>query len=157
MSIPSRIFSRKYCSRTTLFICAFSPSCLSCPNSVATLLHCSCLLFVFYIALPALAQLIQFGGLHSGLPRSEFVKQLCVFPEASLKALRSNLFSEAQKMNLIPSELTEIPLISRRDSALRPIFQGYSVRIFGLLLTVSGTRNASREPFLRMEREGKAS
>ena len=57
-------------------------------------------------------QLSQYGGLHPGLPKSEFVEQLCVFPEASLKALRSNLFSEAQEMDLIPMSWQVYPLLA---------------------------------------------
>ena len=59
-----------------------------------------------------------------------------MFPEASLKTLRSDLFLEAQELDLIPNELAGIPLVGRRDSALRPISRVLSEDIWVLVNSI---------------------
>jgi len=66
-------------------------------------------------------KLSLFNGAHCGLVKAEFVELLHVFPAASLNSLRCDLFLEAQEMALVPGELVGLPLVSRRDSALRPV------------------------------------
>ena len=64
-------------------------------------------------------QLPTFGVNH-GLPRSEFIHQLEAHSAIQLKSLRERLFDDASKANLIPPELHGLPLVSRRDTAIRP-------------------------------------
>ena len=70
---------------------------------------------------PAMNQLSLFSGIHPGLPRQEFTELLRVYPTDSLKSLRADLFMEACGLGLVPDELRGVPLVHRRDSALRPI------------------------------------
>ena len=64
-------------------------------------------------------QLPTFGVNHR-LPRSEFIHQLEAHSAIQLKSLHERLFDDANKANLIPSELHGLPLVSRRDTAIRP-------------------------------------
>ena len=63
--------------------------------------------------------LSRIAGLHTNLPRHEFVDILSLQPVSTLKLLRNDLFAEAQAcQNTIPEGLQGLPLVSRRDSAL---------------------------------------
>ena len=67
-------------------------------------------------------RLSQIAGLHTNLPRREFVDILSLQPVSSLKLIRTSLLTEAQAcQNTIPDGLQGLPLVSRRDSVLRPI------------------------------------
>ncbi len=63
-------------------------------------------------------QLARYKGVHSGLPKQEFVELLCSYSTDSLNALRAALFSEVCALSLVPDGLRGLPLV---DSALRPI------------------------------------
>ena len=65
--------------------------------------------------------LSQIAGLHTNLARREFVDILSLQPVSSLRPIRTSLFTEAQAcQNTIPDGLQGLPLVSRRDSVLRP-------------------------------------
>ena len=82
-------------------------------------------------------ELTLFNGVHSGLPRQEFTELLRVFPTDSLKSLRADLFTEACELNLVPDELSGLPLVDRRDSALRPISKILSEDIWTIVQSIS--------------------
>ena len=70
-------------------------------------------------------RLSLFNGVRSGLSRSEFTELLGVFPIDSLRSLRAGLFNDACDLGLIrsyrPDGFHGLPLVDRRDSALRPV------------------------------------
>ena len=75
--------------------------------------------------------LSRIAGLHTNLPRHEFVDILSLQPVSTLKLIRNDLFAEAQAcQNTIPDGLQGLPLVSRRDSALRPIASIFSEDIW---------------------------
>ena len=78
------------------------------------------------LLLPVLSGLIRMDqlstfGVNPGLPRTEFIQLLTSHPKEHLKSLRECLFEDASKCGLILSELQGLPLVNRRDTALRPV------------------------------------
>ena len=57
---------------------------------------------------------------HSDLPKNEFVGQLVSHTTSSLRDLRRLLFQEASNLELLDKDLVDIPLVERRDTAIRP-------------------------------------
>ena len=55
------------------------------------------------------------------LPKLEFIDIVSAYPSDSLNALRQALFIEWSTLDVIPEDLRGIPLVSRRDSALRSL------------------------------------
>lgn len=68
-------------------------------------------------------RLAEFGIINGQISKREFVDRLSAFPITSIKSLRVDLFLELSSLNVIPVDLAEIPLVTRRDSALRPLSQ----------------------------------
>ena len=62
-------------------------------------------------------------GVNAQTPQCEFVDRLSSFSLDSLKSLRTDLFHELSSLEVMPADLLGIPLVSRRDSALRPLSQ----------------------------------
>ena len=59
-------------------------------------------------------------GVNPGLPKAEFVSLLKLHPSEELNSTRTTLCMEANTLNLIFPELQGLPLVTRRDTALRP-------------------------------------
>ena len=91
---------------------------------------------------PAMNQLSLFSGFHPGLPRQEFTER--VYPTDSLKSLRADLFMEACDLGLVPDELHAVPLVDRRNSALRPISKVLSDDVWILVQSVSNNEYVPR-------------
>ena len=85
--------------RVNQFLCAFSPE----PQAPLAMYQ-----------LPAY-------GVNLGLSKQEFIHLLKHHPPSSLRGLRTSLIGEADSLDLIPSELRELPLVNRHDSVLRPV------------------------------------
>ena len=64
--------------------------------------------------------LLPLHGVHPDLSRSKFTELLSTAPITSLRALRVSLFDDACAHGLMPDGLNGLPLVDRRDSALRP-------------------------------------
>ena len=130
----SPYFSGAEWYETTFSLCSWPPSlpCWFIFLSSLLLVHISSLLAAGVFA-PAYchSQLSFFNGVHPGLSRSEFTEFLGVFPIDSLiKSLRASLFKDACDLGLIPDGLSGLPLVDRRDSALRPVSKVLSDNIW---------------------------
>ena len=75
-----------------------------------------------YIALcrPPSMDLLAKYGVHPGMPKTEFVHHLNVHSNDSLKKLREALFNQACEADVYPRECQGLPLVSRKDTAIRP-------------------------------------
>ena len=75
-----------------------------------------------YIVLsrPPSMDLLAKYGVNPGMPKTEFVHHLNVHSNVSLKKLREALFNQACEAELYPRECQGLPLVSRRDTAIRP-------------------------------------
>lgn len=113
----------------SVLCCVFLLSCYSVFVSSVSFVPVSSVRFV-----PAMNTLSLFNGIHSGLPRQEFIELLSVFPADSLKSLRADLFVEAQDLGLVPHGL---PLVDRRDSALRPISKALSDDVWTIVQCIN--------------------
>ena len=104
------------------------------PSVLHFLFLCISLLFPYYLGQTAtwlshlrvtqgvMNYLLQIAGLHTNLPRHEFVDILSLQPVSTFKLIRNDLFAEAQTCRYtIPEGLQGLPLVSHRDSALKPI------------------------------------
>lgn len=60
-----------------------------------------------------------------------------MYPTDSLKSLRADLFMEVCDLGLVPEELRGVPLVDRRDSALRPISKVLSDDVWILVQSIS--------------------
>lgn len=65
-------------------------------------------------------ELLAKFGVHSDLPKNEFVGQLVSNTTSSLRDLRRLLFQEASNLGLLDTDLVDIPLVERCDTAIRP-------------------------------------
>ena len=69
---------------------------------------------------PPSMDLLAKYGVNPGMPKMEFVHHLNVHSNDSLKKLREALFKQACEAELYPRECQGLPLVSRRDTAIRP-------------------------------------
>ena len=60
-------------------------------------------------------------GIIAQISKREFVDRLSPNPLNSIKSLRIDLFQELSSLGVLSAELKGIPLVTRRDSALRPL------------------------------------
>ena len=88
------------------------------------------------IALHNMNQLQNFG-VNPGLPRSEFVNILKLRTSDVLRSLRASLFTEACAKNLVSQELQGLPLVNRRDTALRPATKILGEDIWHIINSIS--------------------
>ena len=86
-------------------------------------------------------------GAHLGLSKSEFTHQLEHHPASSLRSLRTLLIEEANHQNLIPAELRGLPLVNRRDSALRPVTNVLSEDIWTISHSIANQTTIPRVLF----------
>ena len=83
-------------------------------------------------------------GVNPGLPRTEFIQLLTSHPKEHLKSLRECLFEDASKCGLILSELQGLPLVNRRDTALRPVAKVLSEDIWSMATCITTKTNVPR-------------
>ena len=60
-------------------------------------------------------------GVNANLSKLEFVDILSIHPAETLKGLRQSLFCEYTALDISSNDFQDIPLVARRDSALRPV------------------------------------
>ena len=106
------------------------------------------LLTVFYLLLCLIAATTSMDRLprsvHPDLPRDEFILNLKHFSVSDLNTLRLDLFNAASDIHsLIPPEWAGIPLVARRDTAIKSASQKLSEDIW---LIVSCINNNSSIP-----------
>ena len=104
------------------------------------------LLTVFYLLLCLFAATTSMDrlprGVHPDLPRDEFILNLKHFSVSDLNTLRLDLFNAASDIHsLIPPEWAGIPLVARRDTAIKSASQKLSEDIW---LIVSCINNNSQ-------------
>ena len=85
------------------------------------------LLTVFYLLLCLIAATTSMDrlprGVHPDLPRDEFILNLKHFSVSDLNTLRLDLFNAASDIHsLIPPEWAGIPLVTRRDTAIKTLW-----------------------------------
>ena len=98
--------------------------------------------------------LSQIPGLHMNLPKREFIDILSLQPASTLKLIRTSLFTVAKsRQNTIPDEVQGLSLVSRRDSALRPITTILSEDIWSISQAIGNNTSIPRTMF----RNGKRS
>ena len=78
--------------------------------------------FNSYIALsrPPSMDLLAKYGVNPGMPKAEFVHHLNFHSSDSIKKLREALFNQACESELYPRECKGLPLVSRKNTAIRP-------------------------------------
>ena len=82
----------------------------------ACTIYLSALLILFSVKMNDLPRCV-----HPDLPRHEFIQTISHFPVSELLSIRLALFHEALTVHsLVPPELTSIPLVNRRDTAIKP-------------------------------------
>ena len=84
------------------------------------------------------------SDVHPDLPRNEFIQKLIHLPAAELHRLRLDLFNEANNVySLVLPELSNVPLVTRKDTAIKPISQKISEDVWTI---VSSIRNNALIP-----------
>ena len=122
----------------SLFLSAMGPLfTLLLTAALSTSLPSLSSVFFHPIFQPVMNRLSLFNGVHPGLSRLEFTELLRVYPTDSLKSLRADLFVEVCNLGLVPNELLGIPLVDRRDSALRPISNVLSNDVWTIAQSIS--------------------
>ena len=122
----------------SLFLSAMGPLfTLLLTAALSTSLPSLSSVFFHPIFQPVMNRLSLFNGVHPGLSRLEFTELLRVYPTDSLKSLRADLFVEVCNLGLVPNELLGIPLVDRRDSALRPISNVLSNDVWKIAQSIS--------------------
>ena len=94
------------------------------------------LLLPVLVGLFTMNQLSTFG-LNPGLPKTEFTQLLASHPTVHLKSLRTCLFEEACKCDLLSTELQGLPLVNRRDTAIRPAAKVLSEDIWSIVTCIT--------------------
>ena len=107
------------------------------PLSRLLTLSFSFTVLLLVVLLPANMNWLPTFGVSHELPKSEFIHLLAAYPTVDLKSLRECLFEEASKANLVPSELRGLPLVGRRDTAIRPASQVLSEDVWTLVTCIT--------------------
>ena len=77
-------------------------------------------LLAVLVAVTKMNLLTQYG-VNANLSKLEFVDILSIHPAETLKGLRQSLFCEYTALDISSNDFQDIPLVARRDSALRPV------------------------------------
>ena len=78
------------------------------------------------------------SDVHPDLPRNEFIHKLIHLPAAELHRLRLDLFNEANNVySLVLPELSNVPLVTRKDTAIKPISQKISEDVWTIVSSIS--------------------
>ena len=110
-------------------------------SSPIAILHLAALLGL--LSTTAMNQLTSFG-VNYGLPNTEFVQHLTVHSATQLISLRQGLFDDACKVNLVPPELRGLPLVGRRDSAIRPASKVLGEDIWSIVTCITNKTTIPR-------------
>ena len=86
-------------------------------------------------------------GVHLGLSKQEFIYQLTCHPASSLRELRTLLIEDAERKGYIPVDLHGLPLVQRRDSALRPVTNALSEDIWTISQSIANRIHVPRVLF----------
>ena len=111
------------------------------------------LLLPVLVGLFTMNQLSTFG-LNPGLPKTEFTQLLASHPTVHLKSLRTCLFEEACKCDLLPTELQGLPLVNRRDTAIRPAAKVLSEDIWSIVTCITTKTSIPRTLLRNGKRSG---
>ncbi len=95
------------------------------------------LLYLLYSSSINMDDLLHSYSVNSGLSQDEFVLEFERLEARSLRSLRSSIFNKIMKESpqLIPTDVNGLPLVSRRDSALRPAVIALSKDIWCLIMS----------------------
>ena len=94
------------------------------------------------------------SDVHPDLPRNEFIQKLIHISAAELHRLRLDLFNEANNVHsLVLPELSNVPLVTRKDTAIKPISQNLSEDVWAIVSSISNNAFIPRTLF----RNGKRS
>ena len=76
-------------------------------------------------------------GIHPDLPRQEFIQKLVHLPVSVLRSLRLMLFNEASTVHsLVPCDFARIPLVARRDTAIKSATLKLSEDIWSIVICI---------------------
>ena len=99
--------------------------------------------YVFYICVLSDVNNLP-SDVHPDLPRNEFIQKLIHLPAAELHRRKLDLFNEANNVySLVLPELSNVPLVTRKDTAIKPISQKLSEDVWTI---VSSIRNNALIP-----------
>ena len=74
-------------------------------------------------------------GIHPDLPRQEFIQKLVHLPVSVLRSLRLN--EESTVHSLVPCDFARIPLVARRDTAIKSATLKLSEDIWSIVICTS--------------------
>ena len=120
-------------------------------------IHLLSTLYIFSICLLLSISVSMNGlpvGVHPDLPRQEFILKLVHLPTKDLLPLRLALFNEASTVHgLVPSDFSTIPLVARRDTAIKSASMKLGEDIWTIVSCISNLEPIPRTLF----RNGKRS
>ncbi len=95
-------------------------------------------------------QLLSAYGVHSGLSQDEFVQLLEIHDAETLRSLRISVFSELKTISpqLVPTDAAGLPLVTRKDSALRPVTNVLSKDIWCISISIKNNSTLQRTLFM---------